>query len=171
MSEDGVRQRQEIPTHLEIEDRILFGLTLRQGVILLLGTTVGYFLFAQSGQAVARMHIPLALRVGLGLTPVFITLAMALIQPAGRPLEDWLFAIARYLTLPKQCVWRPRLVPVNRATPEAANTGTSDKSLPQFQAIKVASGGTSIEQSYPQDNREGGHETKRQLAALPGRLG
>lgn len=109
MSDDGTPQRQEIPTHLEVEDRILFGLTLRQGVILLLGTTVGYFLFAQSGQLLAGAQIPLALRVSLGLIPVLIALALALIQPAGRPLEDWLFAIARYLTVPKRCVWRPRI--------------------------------------------------------------
>ena len=109
MSEDAVRQRQEIPTHLEVEDRILFGLTLRQGVVLLLGTSVGYFLFAQSGQPIADVHIPLALRIGLGLIPVLVALAVALVQPAGRPLEDWLFAIARYLTLPKQYVWRPRM--------------------------------------------------------------
>ncbi len=140
MSEDGVRQRQEIPTHLEVEDRILFGLTLRQGVILLLGTTVGYFLFAQSGQAVASMHIPLALRVGLGLTPVLVTLALALIQPAGRPLEDWLFAIARYLTLPKQCVWRPRLIPVTRTTLAAVHIETPDENPSLLRAIEMTSG-------------------------------
>jgi PrgI family protein len=109
MSEDGTQQRQEIPTHLEVEDRILFGLTLRQGVILLLGTTVGYFLFAQSGQPLAGIQIPLALRVVLGLIPVVVTLALALIQPAGRPLEDWLFAIARYVAVPKRCIWHPRI--------------------------------------------------------------
>ena len=129
MSDDGTPQRQEIPTHLEVEDRILFGLTLRQGVILLLGTTVGYFLFAQSGQPLAGIQIPLALRVVLGLIPVLVALSLALIQPAGRPLEDWLFAIARYLTVPKRCVWRPRIssavtdadVPAEEATPEARN--------------------------------------------------
>jgi PrgI family protein len=127
MSEDGRPRRQEIPTHLEVEDRILFGLTLRQGVILLLGTTVGYFLFAQSSQPIGGIQIPLALRVVLGVIPILVTLALALIQPAGRPLEDWLFAIARYLTLPKRCIWRPRFssavtdadVPAEELTPEA----------------------------------------------------
>ena len=134
MNEDGVRQRQEIPTHLEVEDRILFGLTLRQGVILLLGMTIGYFLFAQSGQVIAGMQIPLSLRISFGLLPVLVTLALALIQPAGRPLEDWLFAIARYLTLPKQCVWRPRIqatathavVPREDSTPLQGREMTSE---------------------------------------------
>lgn len=112
MSMDDPLQRHEIPTHLEVEDRILFGLTLRQGIILLLGATAGYFLFAQSGQALAGIHLPIAVRIGFGLLPVLVALAVALIQPAGRPLEDWFFAIARYLTLPKQCVWRPRSSPV-----------------------------------------------------------
>ena len=131
MNEDGVRQRQEIPTHLEVEDRILFGLTLRQGVILLLGATIGYFFFARSGQAIAGMQIPLALRVSLGLLPVVVALALALIQPAGRPLEDWLFAITRYLTMPKRCVWRPRIystmttadVPPEESSPDARGNG------------------------------------------------
>ncbi len=108
MSMDDALQRHEIPTHLEVEDRILFGLTLRQGVILLLGATAGYFLFAQSGQGIAGVYAPLAVRIGVGLLPVLVALVVALIQPAGRPLEDWFFAIARYLTVPKQCVWCPR---------------------------------------------------------------
>ena len=127
MSEDSVRQRQEIPTHLEVEDRILFGLTLRQGILLLLGAAIGYFTFAQSGQipwfgagnagtigsaghttANLQLSLPLVLRIALALFPLLGALALAVIQPAGRPLEDWLFAVARYLTLPKRCIWRAR---------------------------------------------------------------
>lgn len=141
MSDDGTPQRQEIPTHLEVEDHILFGLTLRQGVILLLGTTVGYFLFAQSGQPLASIQIPLALRVSLGLIPVLIALSLALIQPAGRPLEDWLFAIARYLTVPKRSVWRPQTqsavtdadVPADALMP----TARDDEKAPQSSTRKV----------------------------------
>jgi hypothetical protein len=121
MSMDDPRQRHEIPTHLEVEDRILFGLTLRQGIILLLGATAGYFLFAQSGQAIADIHVPLAMRISLGLLPALVALAVALIQPGGRPVEDWLFAIAHFLTVPKQCVWYPRTL--RAATPKLETEG------------------------------------------------
>ncbi len=109
----GPTQRQEIPTHLEVEDRILFGLTLRQGIVVLVGLSVGYSLYAQLGNlpwpdAGAEGHPPLALRVVVALLPALLALALAVIQPAGRPLEEWLFALARYAALPKRCVWQPR---------------------------------------------------------------
>jgi PrgI family protein len=138
MSTGDPLQRHEIPTHLEVEDRILFGLTLRQGIILLLGATAGYFLFAQSGQAIADIHVPLALRIGLGLLPALVALAVAMIQPAGRPLEDWFFAIVRYLGVPKQCVWRPRPSPV---TPLSGRT--ADESVTDEYVRKVASANSS----------------------------
>lgn len=113
--------QQEIPTHLEVEDRILFGLTLRQGIIALVGLSLGYALYAQLGQfpwfasagigagaGAGAAHPPLPLRIVVGSVPVVVALALAIIQPAGRPLEEWLFALARYAALPKRCVWRPR---------------------------------------------------------------
>lgn len=110
-------QRQEIPTHLEVEDRILFGLTLRQGILVLVGLSIGYSLYAQLGNlpwpdggAGDWGHPPLALRVVVALLPALLTLAVAVVQPVGRPLEEWLVALARYAMLPKQYTWRPRVV-------------------------------------------------------------
>ena len=152
MSMDDPLQRQEIPTHLEVEDRILFGLTLRQGIILLLGATAGYFLFAQSGQAIMDIHVPLALRIGLGLLPALVALAVAMIQPAGRPLEDWFFAIVRYHTVPKRCVWRPR---PSAITPLSGRT--ADESVTEERVSKVASGNTSRVQ-FPLPGQHDQHE-------------
>lgn len=118
-------QRQEIPTHLEVEDRILFGLTLRQGVVVLVGLSVGYSLYVQMENlpwpaAGAGVHPPLALRVLVALLPALLALVLAAFQPAGRPLEEWLFALARYAMLPKHCVWR------TRATLDKSPEGPSD---------------------------------------------
>lgn len=130
----GSTPHQEIPTHLEVEDRILFGLTLRQGIIALVGLSLGYALYAQlghlpwfAGAGAGEGHPLLALRIGAGCLPVLAALTLALIQPAGRPLEEWLFALARYMALPKRCVWRTRgNVPVGAAADLAAhdNGGT-----------------------------------------------
>lgn len=116
------RQRQELPTHLEVEDRILFGLTLRQGIIALVGLSIGYMAFAQSGQlpwptTSEGGHPPLALRIVVASIPPLLALAVAVIQPMGRPLEEWVFALVRYVSLPKHCVWRPRGAPSVRRTP------------------------------------------------------
>ena len=116
----GAPERQEIPTHLEVEDRVLFGLTLRQGIIALVGLSLGYSLYAQLGQLSWPAgdtvgHLPLVVRIVLGLLPALVAVALATIQPAGRPLEEWLFALARYAALPKECAWRPR---VTAGTPE-----------------------------------------------------
>src|SRR5579859_7164609 len=117
------RQRQEIPTHLEVEDRILFGLTLRQGIIALVGLSIGYIVYAQSGQlpwptTSGGGHPPLALRIVVASIPPLLAVALAVIQPMGRPLEEWVFALMRYVSLPKRCVWRPRgAAPVRRAPP------------------------------------------------------
>lgn len=122
------RQRQEIPTHLEVEDRILFGLTLRQGIIALVGLSIGYMVFAQSGQlpwptTSGGGHPPLALRIVVAGIPPLLALAIAVIQPMGRPLEEWVFALMRYASLPKRCVWRPRGVVSIHQTPHGHDDG------------------------------------------------
>lgn len=128
----GMRQRQEIPTHLEVEDRVLFGLTLRQCVWLLLGVAAGYMVYVQSGRLpwpgtgsrAADEHLPLILQIVLGLAPLLCALVVALLQPAGRSLEDWFFASARYLTLPKRCVARsPTAVPAVTVEPYVHDEG------------------------------------------------
>jgi hypothetical protein len=113
----GANQRHEIPTHLEVEDRILFGLTLRQGIVVLVGLSIGYSLYAQLGNLPwpdggAGGHPPLVLRVAVAFLPALLALAVAVVQPAGRPLEEWLFALTRYAALPKRYIWRPRIVSV-----------------------------------------------------------
>ena len=137
---DGANQRHEIPTHLEVEDRILFGLTLRQGIVVLVGLSIGYSLYAQLGNlpwpddgAGAGGHPPLALRVAVALLPALLTLAVAVVQPAGRPLEEWLVALARYAALPKQYIWRPRIVSMSGEQVDGSEE--RDGGAPEPQAV------------------------------------
>lgn len=134
----STQHRQEIPTHLEVEDRILFGLTLRQGIFALVGCSIGYTVFAQLGQlpwpvAASGGHMPLALRITVACVPALVALAVAVIQPAGRPLEEWLFALARFATLPKHCVWRPRI-----AAPENLDDVDSVEASEQGNSLREA---------------------------------
>ncbi|HEY1298201.1 MAG TPA: PrgI family protein [Chloroflexota bacterium] len=91
----------EVPTHLNVEDKLLFGLTVRQFLYLLVGSSVAYTLWEQSA-ALGEVA-----RVCLGALCVGVTLAFALLRPADRPLEEWLAAALVYAASPRRTVWRP----------------------------------------------------------------
>lgn len=102
-------QRHEIPTHLEVEDKILGTLTVRQLLFLAVGLSLSYGLWGLLHQFAVSPghHLPLVVQLALAAIPALCTLVLALAQPGGRPLEEWLLAIARYASQPKLCVWRP----------------------------------------------------------------
>jgi hypothetical protein len=94
--------RHEVPTHLNVEDRLIFGLTVRQFLYLLVGSSASYALWEQMATAPQPVRI-----VGVALC-VAVTLAFALLKPGGRPLEEWLVALLAYLASPRRATWRPR---------------------------------------------------------------
>jgi len=100
---------------------VVFGLTARQLLLLLLGCSIGYNLWHQLGllsvYATHSAHgahgvfatyvlVGQLLRIIVALLPVGATLALAFIHLAGRPLEVWLFVLVRYWNRPKWYVWR-----------------------------------------------------------------
>jgi PrgI family protein len=91
----------EVPTHLNVEDKIVFGLSVRQFLYLLVGSSASYTLwqhFAATGDLV---------RMSLAALCLATTLAFALMRPAGRPLEEWLAALLVFAATPRHAVWRP----------------------------------------------------------------
>jgi hypothetical protein len=111
--------RHEIPTHLEVEDKILGTLTVRQMLFLTVGVSVGYALWGALAHVPAvghaSWHVPLMLRAAIALLPVVASLLLALAHPGGRPLEEWLLTRLRYATLPKVSVWRASVEPEEQA--------------------------------------------------------
>lgn len=97
----GVARRHEIPTHLDVEDRVLLGLTLRQVMFLMVGCAAAYGLWVQWPQ------LPLAPRCALAVGCLALAAVVALTRPGGRALEEWGVATVRYATVPKAAVWRP----------------------------------------------------------------
>jgi hypothetical protein len=92
----------EVPTHLNVEDKLLLGLTARQFLYLLVGTSASYTLWEQTpwlGEALRLVMI--AICVGT-------TLAFALWRPSDRPLEEWLAAACVYAASPRRATWQPR---------------------------------------------------------------
>jgi len=92
----------EVPTHLNVEDRVVFGLTVRQFLYMLVGSSATYTMWDQS------VSLSLALRVSMAFICVSITLGFALLRPADRPLEEWLAAAAVYFASARSSTWQPR---------------------------------------------------------------
>ncbi len=90
----------ELPTHLQVEDTLAFGLTPRQLLRLLVGASLAYAVWDQT--AILPLPLRLALVTGLGL----VGLVLALLQPGGRPLDQWLLAALVFVLLPRRLVWR-----------------------------------------------------------------
>ena len=119
-SEGLASARHELPTHLQVEDRLIAGLTIRQTLLLSAGVSLGYSLWrhlagmqASLQTALAPMQltgltalVALATRLALAALPVGVFALLALARLADRPLEEWLVLALRYLTLPKAFIWR-----------------------------------------------------------------
>jgi hypothetical protein len=90
----------ELPTHLDVQDTLLFGLTARQLVRLAVGASIAYAIWNQTAA------LPPALRGTLTVGAAIIGLLLALLQPGGRPLDQWLFAALQFCLLPRRRLWR-----------------------------------------------------------------
>jgi hypothetical protein len=103
-----VRKHHEVPTHLNVEDKVLFGLTVRQFLYMLVGSSATYTAWEQ------LTELPGSIRLAIAAVCVGLTLALALLRPADRPLEEWLAAALVYFSVPRCCIWEP-------AEPDPAN--------------------------------------------------
>ncbi len=95
--------RHEVPTHLHVEDRVFFGFMTVRHVLVLAG---GCFL-AMGAVLSPPLPLPEFLRYLWAAAIAAATLAMAFVEPDGRPMEEWLLAVAKYTLSPRVAVWRP----------------------------------------------------------------
>ena len=96
------QQRHEIPTHLNVEDRAFYGLTIRQVMYLTTGLSGGYGLWNE------LPAFPVILRGSLAVLCLLVALTFALLRPQGRSLDEWAFVAVHHAAIPKASVWRPR---------------------------------------------------------------
>jgi hypothetical protein len=102
--------RHQIPTHLNVPDKIIsfwgIGVTVRQLLVLLIGWSVAANVWVRlawltaPGPATGTLHLVLA------ALPAILALCVAFKQVAGRPLEVWALILLRYWWQPKVCIWR-----------------------------------------------------------------
>ena len=96
----------KVPTHMSLPDKVVFGLTARQLLLLLIGCSLGYNLWLHLGALEAFDLVGQVLRIGLALVPAGVATALALISVADRPLEVWLLVLVRYWQRPRVYLWR-----------------------------------------------------------------
>jgi hypothetical protein len=113
-----VTQQHEIPTHLNVEDTVVLGLTIRQFAYLVVGMAGGYGLWNQWPDLV----------LGLRMVPagmwLILAVAIALVRPHGRGFEEWAFVALHYAVLPKQTVWR--VIEPDHPTSDASADGWAE---------------------------------------------
>ncbi len=96
------RSRHEIPTHLNVEDKAFFGLSVRQVMFLTIGLSGAYGLWNQ------WVDLLLPFRLGAATLVFVAAAAVALLRPGGRGLEDWAFVAVHYVAIPHRSAWRTR---------------------------------------------------------------
>lgn len=114
--------RHQIPTHLNVPDKILsfwgVGITVRQLLILLIGWSLMANVWVSLAWLAAFGTPGGALHFALAAIPALIALVVAFKVIAGRPLEEWALVLLRYWQQPEVCVWRS--VRIERAADAAA---------------------------------------------------
>jgi hypothetical protein len=91
----------ELPTHLQVEDALIAGLTARQLLRLMIGASLAYGVWDQA------VWLPPEVRLALATVLAVIAILFALLRPGGRPLDQWLLAGLLFVVLPRRLVWRP----------------------------------------------------------------
>jgi PrgI family protein len=93
--------RHEVPNHIQIEDKVLGPLTLRQLLILTIGVSVGYSLWSDFIRT-----LPGILDFIVGSIPFLIGCLFAFLRLEQKNFEDWCWAVTRFYFLPKIYIWQ-----------------------------------------------------------------
>ena len=80
---------------------MVFGLTVRQFLYVLVGCSAAYTVWDQLATAA------FGTRAMAAVVCAAVALAFALLRPAGRALEEWLIAALLFATSPRRSTWRP----------------------------------------------------------------
>lgn len=112
MPEQRVRPpvRYQIPTHLEVEDKIIsyngFGLTVRQAFLLVVGWSLAVDVWRSLDTLAGLGVVGVALRLVIAAAPGLLACFIAWTKVGGRHLESWLLVVLLYHTKPKVYLWR-----------------------------------------------------------------
>jgi hypothetical protein len=89
----------EVPNHLNVQDTLFLGLSARQVATFMAFASPAYGIWDQLTVA------PVAVRGTLAGLVLLAGVAFALIQPGGRALDEWAFAVFAYAVTPRRLRW------------------------------------------------------------------
>lgn len=95
----------KVPLFLELEDKFLLGLTMRQCLLLFVGAGVSYMVFFNIFGMIADPTTALVVGLAVALLCFSGVLAIAFLQLGGRGLEEWGLVLLVYLSQPKMYTW------------------------------------------------------------------
>ena len=98
-------QAHQVPTHMNVPDKLIFGPTAKQLLITLIGGSAGYDIWIHMHILLKYGLLGLLARLALSLIPAAMALSFALVSVAGSSLEMWALALLRYVQQPKAYVW------------------------------------------------------------------
>ncbi len=104
----------ELPTHLQVEDQLIAGLTARQLVRLLVGASLAYGAWDQATWLAQDIRLLFALLIAA------VGALFALVEPSHRPLDQWLLAALLFMLLPRRLAWQPGVVVVRTRSRQQA---------------------------------------------------
>jgi PrgI family protein len=96
----------EVPNHLNVQDTLFLGLSARQVATFIAFASPAYGIWDQLS------IVPVVARGALAALVLLAGLAFTFIQPGGRALEEWAFAIFAFAVTPRRLRWsRPEVDP------------------------------------------------------------
>jgi hypothetical protein len=115
----------DVPTHLEVTGKLVFGLTAGQTLFCAAGVFAGYSLWRR----LQLLGLPLAGSVPVAALASLALISLTLIRPEERSLDQWSFILLRYLFRPKVCLLaREELEVEKREELEAEETEEIERS-------------------------------------------
>ncbi len=104
----------ELPTHLQVEDQLIAGLTARQLIRLMVGASLAYGAWDQATWLAQDVRAVVALLLAA------VGAVFALIEPSHRPLDQWLLAGLLFILLPRRLAWQPGVAPLRTRSHQQA---------------------------------------------------
>lgn len=111
--------RHEVPTHLMVRDKVVFGLTIRQLFWLGTGLAVSFHLWTSIH--LDAWHLTIPLRVLSAMLIMGSAAAIALLVIANQTVEAWVSHLLLYVSHARYLVWRPlqqEMAPIGQAREE-----------------------------------------------------
>jgi len=101
-------KKEEFPTFLNEQPTVVFGRTTRELLIIIIGLSCGYLFWHYLHSLIHSTGIgAIVLTAILTAIPIVISLIVAFVKIAARPLEEWAVVGLSYLVVPKVFYYIP----------------------------------------------------------------